>query len=271
MPDPKFGQPRVALNRIYTKTGDKGATHPPAGSAFRVNLADSPHKNWYKCESTRMSLTTLNREIIDNLRHRGRPAGTHGAATRAFHWFGGALLAYAFIENGEATRVLFHPAAMRRDVILGAIIGLIFLVRPVWVYLFRGGSRLPTDAPRWEKALTWIPQLSMYASLAGVLGSGFLIAYLAPESHIFRARRRIRTDNPLLAGTIRFHVGVSDFLLLLIYAHIAIALWHWFFRENGLWESMTGRSLNGIKANLRARFLRMLDRRASGTAAPSTS
>lgn len=197
------------------------------------------------------------RQILESLRHRGRAAAAHGTATRAFHWLGGALLAYAFIENGEATRVLFNPAAMRRDVILGVIIALIFLARPVWVYLFRGGSRLPADAPRWEKALTSISQFSIYGSLAAVLASGFLIAYLAPESHIFRARRRIRTDNPLLSGAIRFHVGISDFLLFLIYAHIAFAFWHWFFREDGLWESMTGRSLNGIKDHLRARFLRI--------------
>ena len=196
----------------------------------------------------------LNREMFESYRYRGRSAGVHGPATRAFHWLGGALLAYAFIENGEATRVLFNPASMRRDVILGAVIGLVFLVRPVWVYLFRGGSRLRTDAPRWEKALTWIPQLFMYGSLAAVLVSGFMIAYLAPGSHIFRARRRIRTDNPLLSSTIRFHVGVSEFLLFLVYAHIAIALWHWFFRDDGLWESMTGRSLNGIKYILRAQF-----------------
>lgn len=202
----------------------------------------------------------LTRETFESFRYRGRSAaGSHGLATRVFHWVGGALLAYAFIENGERTRVLFNPAAMHRDVILGAVIGLVFLMRPVWVYLFRGGSRLPTDAPRWEKALTWIPQLSIYASLAAVLASGFLIAYLAPGAHIFRARRRLRTDNPLLAGTIRFHVGVSDFLLLLVYAHIAISLWHWFFREDGLWESMTGRSLNPIKSDLRSRFLQMLD------------
>jgi len=201
----------------------------------------------------------LDRETFESFRYRGRSAGSHGPATRVFHWLGGALLAYAFVENGETTRVLFNPAAMRRDVILGAVIGLVFLVRPVWVYLFRGGSRLPTDAPRWEKALTWIPQLSIYGSLAAVLASGFLIAYLAPGAHIFRTRRRLRTDNPLLAGTIRFHVGISDFLLFLVYLHIVIAFWHWFFRENGVWESMTGRSFDGIKHNLRARFLRILD------------
>lgn len=198
----------------------------------------------------------LDRKIFERLRHPGRSAAPHGPATRAFHWFGAVLLAYAFIENGEATRVLFNSAAMRRDVILGAIIALLFLARPIWIYLFRGGSRLPADAPRWEKTLTSISQFSIYGSLAAVLASGFAIAYLAPESHVFRARRRIRTDNPLLSGVIRFHVGVSDFLLFLIYAHIAYALWHWLFREDGLWESMTGHSLDGIRHSLKARFLR---------------
>lgn len=217
--------------------------------------------------SKRQMTMKFTREIFESVRHRGRSAAPHGSATRAFHWFGGALLAYAFIENGEATRVLFNPAAMRRDVILGAVIGLVFLARPIWVYLLRGGSRLPTDAPRWEKAVTSISQFSIYGSLAAVLASGFLIAYLAPESHIFRARRRIRTDNPLLAGTIRFHVGISDFLLFLIYAHIAFAFWHWFFREDGLWESMTGHSLNGFKHGVRTRLLRSLDHRDRLTSA----
>src|SRR5260370_27922040 len=98
----------------------------------------------------------LNREIFEALRHHGRSAAPHGSATRAFHWFGGVLLAYAFIENGEATRVLFNPAAMRRDVILGAVIALVFVARPIWVYFFLGGSRLPLDSPRWEKAITWL-------------------------------------------------------------------------------------------------------------------
>ena len=201
----------------------------------------------------------FDREMFEGLRHVGRGAAPHGYATRAFHWMGGALLAYAFIENGEATRVLFNPAAMRRDVILGGVIAVVFLVRVIWVYWFRGGSRLPTGARRWERVLTSISQFSIYGSLTSVLASGFLIAYLGPESHIFRARRRIRTDNTLLAGTIRFHVGASNLLLLLIYAHIALALWHWFFREDALWESMTGRSLNPIKDGLRTRFLRILD------------
>jgi len=31
MPDPKFDEPRIALNRIYTKTGDRGETHLAGG------------------------------------------------------------------------------------------------------------------------------------------------------------------------------------------------------------------------------------------------
>ena len=205
--------------------------------------------------------TAYVKEIFEKLRHSGLSAGPHGHTSRAFHWIGGAVLAYAFIENGEETRVLSNPAAMRRDVILALIITAIFLARLVWVYFFRGGSRLPSDAPRWERLFTRLSHFSIYASLAIVLISGFLIAYLTPRSHVIRARRLLQSDSPFLVHTIRFHAGISNFLLFLIYLHIANALWHWFFREDGLWESMTGRSLNGIKDDFRARFLRILDRR----------
>jgi cob(I)alamin adenosyltransferase len=44
MPDPKFDEPRLALNRIYTKTGDKGETHLAGGQ--RVPK-DSPRIECY--------------------------------------------------------------------------------------------------------------------------------------------------------------------------------------------------------------------------------
>ena len=42
MPDPKFDEPRIALNRIYTKTGDRGETHLAGGQrvakdSLRIN------------------------------------------------------------------------------------------------------------------------------------------------------------------------------------------------------------------------------------------
>lgn len=199
-------------------------------------------------------------EMFEKLRHSSLSAGPHGYTSRAFHWVGGAVLAYAFIENGEETRVLSHPVAMRRDVILALIITAIFLARLVWVYFLRGGSRLPSDAPRWERLFTRLSHFSIYASLAIVLVSGFLIAYLTPRSHVIRARRLLQSDSPFLVHTIRFHAAISNFLLFLIYLHIANALWHWFFREDGLWEAMTGHSLNGVRDHLRASFLRVLDR-----------
>jgi cytochrome b561 len=199
-------------------------------------------------------------EMLARLRHQGTTARTHGYASRAFHWLGGALLAFALIENGERTRVLFNPAAMRRDVILGVIVAVVFLVRPTWVYFFRGGSRLPADTPRWERWLAWASHFAIYATLAAVLASGFLIAYLRPGVQIFRVRRRLRIGDAFLAGTVGFHVGVSNFLIFLIYLHIANAFWHWLFREDGVWESMTGKSLNAIKDSLKAWLVAVVNR-----------
>ena len=39
MPDAKFDQPRVALNRIYTKTGDQGQTHLAGGQRVSKDSA----------------------------------------------------------------------------------------------------------------------------------------------------------------------------------------------------------------------------------------
>lgn len=179
----------------------------------------------------------------------------HGVATRVFHWLGAAFLFYAFIQNGERTRVLANPEAMRIDVFLGAAIAILFLARLVWVYFFRGGTRLPTDATGWEKAFSILSHSAIYISLAAVLISGFGIAYLRPGVQIIKRRRRLISDSPFLVELIRFHVGASDFLRIVIFAHIAFALWHWLVRENGLWESMSGRSFSGLKDSVKERFL----------------
>jgi cytochrome b561 len=200
-------------------------------------------------------LPKLDRDTVNNLRSSGARAGAHGVATRVFHWLGAAFLLYAFIQNGERTRVLANPEAMRIDVILGTSIAVLFISRLIWVYFFRGGTRLPTDSTRWEKAASILAHSAIYISLAAVLISGFAIAYLRPGVEIVRHRRRLTSNSPPFVELIRFHVGASDFLRIVIFAHIAFALWHWFVRENGLWESMTGRSFNGMKDSLKERFL----------------
>ncbi len=197
----------------------------------------------------------IDRGTIDRLRHSGMAAMQHGVATRVFHWLGAAFLLYAFIQNGERTRVLANPEAMRIDVILGASIAVLFVSRLIWVYFFRGGTRLPTDSTRWEKAVSILSHSAIYVSLAAVLISGFAIAYLRPGVEIVRHRRRLTSNSPPFVELIRFHVGASDFLRIVIFAHITFALWHWFVRENGLWESMTGRSFNSMRDLLKERFL----------------
>lgn len=200
-------------------------------------------------------MMNVDRETIDRLRHSGMTAMRHGVATRLFHWLGAGFLLYAFIQNGERTRVLANPGAMRIDVILGTTIAVLFVTRLIWVYLFRGGARLPTDATRWEKTFSILSHSAIYVSLAAVLISGFSIAYLRPGVQIVRRRRRLLSDNLFFVELIRFHVGASDFLRIVIFAHIAFALWHWFVRENGLWESMTGRSFNSAKDAAKQRLL----------------
>jgi hypothetical protein len=42
------------------------------------------------------------------------------------HWISAVVLVYAFISNGETTRALMNPVAMRGEVKLGLVVGLIF-------------------------------------------------------------------------------------------------------------------------------------------------
>jgi len=195
-------------------------------------------------------------ELFSQFRHRGQSAMAHGYTSRAFHWLGAALLAYAFIENGERTRVLTHPDAMRRDVILAIIISGVFVARAIWVYFFRGGSRLPADEPRWEQLGTKASFVSIYGLLASSVATGFLIAYLRPGIEIEQFRRRTRIHDAAFRRLVDFHAGISNILLFLIYAHIAYGIWHWIVREDGLWESMTGKSLNPIKDSVRALLMK---------------
>src|SRR5579863_8767325 len=56
------------------------------------------------------------------------------------HWISAVVLVYAFISNGETTRALMNPVAMRGEVKLGLIVGLVFLVRFIWVQSRRSGG-----------------------------------------------------------------------------------------------------------------------------------
>ena len=49
------------------------------------------------------------------------------------HWISAVVLLYSFISNGETTHAMMNPVAMRGEVNLGLVVGLIFLVRLLWV------------------------------------------------------------------------------------------------------------------------------------------
>ena len=70
--------------------------------------------------------------------------------------------------------------------------------------------------------------------------------------------RRTRIHDTAFRNLVNFHAGISNFLLFLIYAHIAYGIWHWVVREDGLWESMTGKSLNPIKDSLKTLLMKQL-------------
>jgi hypothetical protein len=59
----------------------------------------------------------------------------------AVHWISAVVLVYAFISNGETTGALINPLAMSGEVKLGLVVGLIFLIRFIWVRSTRSGGR----------------------------------------------------------------------------------------------------------------------------------
>ena len=96
------------------------------------------------------------------------------------HWISAAVLVYAFISNGETTRALINPVAMRGEVKLGLVVGLIFLVRFVWVQTrLSGGGRWAGSSVRMPQSkVRRITDWTIYLGVAASVVSGLLIAYL---------------------------------------------------------------------------------------------
>jgi hypothetical protein len=63
------------------------------------------------------------------------------------HWISAVVLVCAFISNGETNRAMMNPVAMRGEVKLGLIVGLIFLIRFIWVQSRRSGGVVGSNAP----------------------------------------------------------------------------------------------------------------------------
>jgi cytochrome b561 len=178
--------------------------------------------------------------IADLMRHRGRHAVQHTWSTRWVHWTAAALLAFGAIANGDVTDALFSPAAMRTEVIAGIGITALYAYLWFWVRGPGGGSRLPADAPGWERRLAKIVHLTIYGSIAAVLLTGFGMAWLAPtdlvvdvEAHRILGMTRtfsfIRESHEFASGVLGWAFGL----------HLCGALWHRVVRRDGVTQSIS--------------------------------
>lgn len=161
------------------------------------------------------------------------------------HWISAVVLAYAFISNGETTRAMMNPAAMRGEVKLGLVVGFIFLIRFIWVQSRRSGGgrwvgssvRMPQS--RIRRMIDW----GIYFGVAASVVSGLLIAYLRPGVELIPETRGFTTSSPALNAAIDAHAFISDALEWLCGFHAVYALWYWVVRRTQ-WGRIAGAWLN---------------------------
>jgi len=158
------------------------------------------------------------------------------------HWISAVVLVYAFISNGETTGALINPLAMSGEVKLGLVVGVIFLIRFIWVRSTRsGGGRWVGPSVRMPQSqIRRITDLVIYSGVAGSVFSGLLIAYLRPGAELIPESRGFSTNSPALNAAIDAHAFVSDALEWLCAFHAMYALWHWVIKR-----TQWGRTVEG--------------------------
>ena len=157
------------------------------------------------------------------------------------HWISAVVLVYAFISNGETTRALINPVAMRGEVKLGLVVGLIFLLRFVWVRSTRsgGGRWIGPSVLMPRSKIRRMTDWGIYFGGAASVVSGLLIAYLRPGAEIIAESRGFSTSSPALNVAIDAHAFISDVLEWLCAFHAAYVLWYWLMKRTQ-WGRMAG-------------------------------
>lgn len=151
----------------------------------------------------------------------------HSRTGRLLHWATSALLIYGFVRNGEVTSALADPEKMRIEVIFASVLSVLFIVRYLWMQTANDGpTRLPREAPNWERVASKIVHVGLYVGVALVILTGYAIAYFAEQ------------DGAPLRAVIVAHNAAAHTTLLLMIIHVAGALWHWLVRRDGVWQSM---------------------------------
>ena len=157
--------------------------------------------------------------------YQARP---HGRVGKLLHWGTAALLLFAFLDNGDVTGALRDPAAMRFEAWVGLTVALAFALRWAWMRWMNGGtSRLPADAPAWERWASRVAHNSLYFCVGLIVLTGLSI----PLAQAVGGRGLVGA-----AGDV--HEFVAGLTLWVIAAHVLAALWHKLVRRDGVWESI---------------------------------
>jgi hypothetical protein len=144
------------------------------------------------------------------------------------HWISAVVLVYAFISNGETTHAMMNPVAMRGEVKLGLIVGIIFLMRFIWVRSRRsGGGRWAGSSVRMlQSKIRRITDWGIYLGVAASVVSGLAIAYLRPGAAIIpEGGREFTTSSPALNFALEAHAVISIALEWLCGFHAVYSVW----------------------------------------------
>ncbi|MBP1807008.1 cytochrome b [Rubellimicrobium aerolatum] len=180
------------------------------------------------------------RRRLAPLRHQGPEAPAHHWATKWVHWVAAALLVFAYVSNGDVTGALRDPSAMRFEVWVGIAVTVAYGALWLLVRSASKGSRLPAEAPWWERLLAGLVHKGIYLSIAAVILTGFAMAWLAPSD--------VTVIGPGFFGiqtTTRFalardlHEFMAELLGWLFAAHFVGALWHRVVRHDGVLRSIS--------------------------------
>jgi hypothetical protein len=151
------------------------------------------------------------------------------------HWISAVVLFYAFVSNGETTHAMMEPSAMRGEVKLGLVVGLIFLIRFIWVRSRRsGGGRWAGPSVRMPQSkIRQITDWGIYLGVAASVVSGLLIAYLRPGAAIIpEGAREFSTSSPALNFALEAHAFISIALEWLCVFHVVYSVWYWLLKKS---------------------------------------
>lgn len=176
---------------------------------------------------TRNSLSTANSEVSRRPPHSFRSVRWWNGGV---HWISAVVLFYAFISNGETTHAMMDSAAMRGEVKLGLVVGLIFLARFIWVRSrHSGGGRWMGPSGRMPQSkIRQMTDWGIYLGVAASVVSGLLIAYLRPGAAIIpEGGREFTTSSPSLNFALEAHAFISIALEWICGFHVVYSLWYW--------------------------------------------